>query len=55
MNERIKEFDRYSPYINQKIKRGIEENRKGLFSVNVKDKDGNPAKNAVIKVKQVSH
>lgn len=55
MNERIKEFDRYSPYINQKIERGIEENRKGLFSVNVKDKDGNPVKNAVIKVKQVSH
>lgn len=55
MEERIREFDRYEPFTSEKIRRGIEEYRKGLFAVKILDRDGNPLKNVKIKAVQQSH
>lgn len=51
----IKQFDSFGDYLDKKIERDIEENRKGAFVLNFKDKEGNPLKNVSVKVRQVSH
>ena len=51
----VETFDRLSPYTDRMIDRGIEENRKGLFSLRVTDKDGNAKKGLHVTVRQKSH
>lgn len=48
-------FDRHSFYTESKIERDIENNRKGPFIIEITDNNGNPVKNASVKVKQISH
>ncbi len=55
IEEIIKQFDRYGYYIHDKISRGIDENRKGCFTLIFKDKDGNLLKNAHVKIRQTRH
>lgn len=51
----IKTFDSFGYYLNGKLDRDIEENRKGQFVLNFKDAQGNLLENVDIKVRQVSH
>ena len=51
----IKEFDKHSYYINDKIARGIEEHRKGQFALVFKDGQGNLLHGVRVRVKQISH
>ena len=51
----IDEFDKHSEYVNGKIERGIEENRKGLFNILLLDVDGNPIESDNVIINQVSH
>lgn len=51
----IREFDKLSPYTDRMIERGIEEHRKGLFAVRVRDAEGNPVPGAKVHVKLKRH
>ncbi|MBQ6701635.1 MAG: endo-1,4-beta-xylanase [Clostridia bacterium] len=51
----IKKFDSYDYYLNGKIARDIEENRKGQFVLSFKDKNGDPLEGVHVKVKQKKH
>ena len=51
----LERFDECSFYTEEKIKRDIENNRKGPFIIEITDNEGNPVKNAFVKVKQISH
>ena len=51
----IDEFDSFDFYLDEKLDRDIEENRKGAFAIRFTDKDGNVLKGVKVKVKQVSH
>ena len=51
----LKHFREQEDYMNERIKSGIEENRKGFGTVYVKDKNANPIKNANIKFVQKDH
>jgi len=51
----IKNFDRYDYYLNGKIARDIEENRKGQFVLNFKDESGAPLEGVHVKIKQKTH
>ena len=51
----INNFDKFSYYLNGKLERDIEENRKGQFVIKLKKEDGNPVENAVVMVKQLTH
>ncbi len=62
MDEKIKNleslvagFDKYDYYLNQKLDRDIEENRKGQFVIRLTDKDGNGIENAEVRVRQLTH
>ena len=44
----IDEFDRFGFYLDAKLDRDIEENRKGAFSLAFTDENGNPLKNVKI-------
>ena len=48
-------FEEQKDYVNEKVAYGIEQHRKGDAKLTVTDKDGNPIKNAKIRVKQKSH
>ena len=48
-------FDEYKNYTDERVKNGIEKNRKGDAFIKVTDKDGNPLKNVKIEVKQLNH
>lgn len=54
-SEVMRNFDKYRAFTDEKIATGIELNRKGYGNITVKDADGNPIKNAKIKLTQVSH
>lgn len=51
----IELFEKNKSEINERINSGIEQYRKGAMTVEIKDKDGNPVKNAKIKINQTSH
>ncbi len=51
----INEFDKHADYIDGKIERGIEENRKGLFLIRIVDKNGKPVVCDNVRVNQVNH
>ena len=51
----MQNFDKYADYMNDRVKTGIEENRKAFAYLTVKDADGNPIKGAKIKAVQKSH
>lgn len=51
----IKTFDSFGYYLDKKLENDIEENRKGQFVLNFKDKEGNSIDNVTVKVHQVSH
>ena len=42
-------------YMEDRVQRDIEANRKGFFKLNLVDKDGNPIKNAEVEVRQRTH
>jgi endo-1,4-beta-xylanase len=42
-------------YMNDRVQRDIETNRKGYFKLNIVDKDGNPVNNSEIEIRQKSH
>lgn len=48
-------FESQKAFTAEKVKCGIEENRKGWGQILLKDKDGNPIKNAKITIKQKNH
>jgi len=51
----LDQFDSFGYYLDQKLDRDIEENRKGQFCLHFRDQDGNILENVHVKVKQVSH
>ena len=51
----IKKFDSYDYYVNGKIARDIEENRKGQFVLTFKNEKGEPLSDVHVKVKQKKH
>lgn len=51
----IKNFDSYDYYVNGKIARDIEENRKGQFVLTFKNENGEPLSDVRVKVKQKKH
>ena len=51
----IDEFDSFGFYLNEKLDRDIEENRKGAFKLLFKDKNGTPLDRVQVKIKQISH
>ena len=51
----IKKFDSYDYYLNGKISRDIEENRKGQFVLYFKDANGEPLSDVHVKVRQKKH
>ncbi len=51
----IEEFDKRSEYIEAKIDRGIEENRKGLFNLRLVDSEGKSISCDKVHINQVSH
>lgn len=42
-------------YMDDRIQRDIESNRKGFFKLNLLNNEGQPLKNAMVEIKQVSH
>lgn len=55
LEEIIKKFDSYGYYVNDKIARGIDENRKGCFTLVFKDGNGNLLDGVNVKVRQKRH
>ena len=58
MNRReevFKSFNKYKEETEDRVKNGIEQNRKGFTKISVKDKDGNAVCGAKIKAKQKKH
>ena len=58
MSERRKIFELFKEnedYVNDRVKNGIENNRKGYVKIKIADKDGNPVKGAEIKLLQKKH
>lgn len=53
MDRKVLEF--YTPEIDAAVERGIEQNRKGRFKAVVRDENGNPVKNAALRLKQKTH
>lgn len=51
----IKRFDSFDYYLNGKLNRDIEENRKGAFVLNFLNSNGEPLEDAKVKIKQVSN
>ncbi len=51
----LKPFEKHAAEIEERLNYGIENYRKGNFCVLVTDKDGNPVKNAKIKLDQKTH
>lgn len=51
----LKPFEENKQYMEEMIETGIERNRKGFAEIIVKDSEGNPIKDARIKVKQRTH
>lgn len=58
MNKRediLKNFIKYEDETNDRVIRGIEQNRKGFFEISVKDKNGNPLPGVKVKAKLTKH
>lgn len=51
----LKSFNKYKEETNERVRLGIEQNRKGFAVITVKDKDGNPVPGVKIKAKQKRH
>ena len=54
-NNILEKFRENEDYVNDRVKNGIENNRKGYAHISVIDKNGEPVKNAQIKVVQKNH
>lgn len=54
-NELLKYFKENEEFMNERIKSGIEQNRKGYAKVSVCDKEGNPLKGAKVKINLKNH
>lgn len=55
LKQMVEIFDRFSEYLEPKMERDIEENRKGQFVVKFRDAEGNPLENVTVKVRQKKH
>ena len=55
MEKLIEQYDSFDYYLNDKLNRDIEENRKGQFVINFKDKNGEAVSDVNVKITQVSH
>ena len=55
MEKLIENFDKFSYYLNDKLERDIEENRKGRFVIRIRNKDGSVPADATVTVKQLTH
>ena len=55
LKQMVENFDRFSEYLEPKMERDIEENRKGQFVVKFRDAEGNPLENVTVKVRQKKH
>ncbi|MCQ2431931.1 MAG: endo-1,4-beta-xylanase [Clostridia bacterium] len=55
MQKVIDQFDSYGYYLDDKLDRDIEENRKGQFALRFVDTDGKPLENVKVHIRQVSH
>ena len=51
----LKKFLEYDKETSERVRLGVEQNRKGFINVTVKDKDGNRVPNARIEVKLKKH
>ncbi len=51
----LRELSKHSEYVEGKIARGIEENRKGIFRLRLLDGEGKPLPCEKVRVKQISH
>ena len=51
----LKSFNKYKEETDERVRLGIEQNRKGFAAITVKDKDGNPVPGVKIKAKQKRH
>lgn len=51
----LKNFERYAAYTNDRVKNGIEQNRKAFAKIVVKDKEGNPMQGVSVKAEQTEH
>jgi len=51
----LESFRKNADWVNERTEKGIEENRKGDLTVSFVDKDGKPAKNVQVQLKQKSH
>ena len=51
----IDEFDRFGFYLDEKLDRDIEENRKGAFKLLFTDENGNPLNDVKVKITQKTH
>lgn len=54
-SEILNSFKQNEDYMNDRIKNGIENNRKGFAFIKVKDENGNAVKDATLKFKQKNH
>lgn len=48
-------FNKYAEETKERVEQGIERNRKGYFNIFIKDKEGNPIKNAKVGIKLTKH
>lgn len=55
MEKLIENFDKFSYYLNDKLERDIEENRKSRFVIRIRNKDGSVPTDATVTVKQFTH
>ena len=51
----LKKFREYEKETEERVRLGVEQNRKGFIKITVKDKDGNAVPNAKIEVKLKKH
>ncbi len=55
LEKAVNSFERFDYYLEKKLERDIDENRKGQFVLNFINKDGAPIKNARVKIKQIEN
>ena len=51
----FKNFIKYKDETDDRVKNGIEQNKKGFAKIHIKDKDGNSVVGQKIKIKQKKH
>ena len=51
----LKKFYEYEKETEERVRLGVEQNRKGFIKINVKDKEGNPVSGAKVEIKLKKH